>query len=541
MEQEPSREESTAGQGRSEARHPSGEQGSAEARPDRAAVTQVPPALELTDMTMAFGANQVLKGVTMRLTPGRITALLGANGAGKSTLIKILSGVYHGYGGTISVAGTPSQISSPLDAAKHGIQTVHQRIDDSIVPSLTVAENLTFEEIVQGGIPAVRSLRGILPRAREIAATLDLQWSDEVLRKDVFDLGIADAQLLLLARALIHRPSVLVLDEPTSTLSQAEAERLFDVIRRLRDEGVAILYVSHHLDEIRTMADELVVLRDGRIHDEQVAPFDMPRAIRSMLGESVAVAADELIEQRGDTVALELRGVQLLTRSQPFDLDLRYGEVTGVVGLIGAGKSELARGIYGVDRWPAGTMKFDGRPYAPRRSGQAVRQGVYLVPEDRAAEAMLPGWAIAATTSLPFLGRFCRGGVLDLRRERARGLATIEDFGVVATSPDQPLDALSGGNQQKVVVGRWFAETPKVMLLDEPFRGVDIGARREISRRTRELAGEGACVVVLSSDVDEIREVADRIVVLVDGRPRLDAYTTQTDGDAIVASMSEVA
>jgi len=212
-----------------------------------------------------------------------------------------------------------------------------------------------------------------------------------------------------------------------------------------------------------------------------------------------------------------------------------------VVGLIGAGKSELARGIFGVERFRAGTMTFDGQPYAPRRTGQAVKRGIYLVPEDRAAEAMLPGWAIAATTSLPFLSRFCRGGVLDMKRERTRGVATIEDFGVVATGPDQPLDALSGGNQQKVVVGRWFAESPQVMLLDEPFRGVDIGARRDISRRTRELAAAGACVVVFSSDVDEIREVADRVIVLVDGRPRLDAYTTQTDGDAIVASMSEVA
>ncbi|WP_052466062.1 sugar ABC transporter ATP-binding protein [Mobilicoccus massiliensis] len=502
---------------------------------------ETPAALALTDITMAFGANSVLKGVTMRLTPGRVTALLGANGAGKSTLIKILSGVYQGYGGTVEVGGEPIHISSPIDAARHGVQTVHQRIDDSIVPGLSVAENLTFEEIVQGDIPAVRSLKAILPRARQIAATLDLGWSDEVLRKDVFDLGIADAQLLLLARALIRRPKVLVLDEPTSTLSQAEADRLFDVVRRLREEGVAILYVSHHLDEIRTMADDLVVLRDGRIHDEQAAPFDMSRAIRSMLGESVAVAADELVERRGERVAIHLEGVQLLKRSRPFDLDLRYGEVTGIVGLIGAGKSELARGIFGVDRFRAGTMTFDGQPFAPRRSGHAVRKGIYLVPEDRAAEAMLPGWAIAATATLPFLGRFCRGSVIDLGRERRRGVSTIEDFGVVATGPDQPLDALSGGNQQKVVVGRWFAESPKVMLLDEPFRGVDIGARRDISRQARELAGEGACVVVLSSDVDEIREVADRIVVLVDGHPRFDAYTTQTDGDAIVASMSEVA
>ena len=316
---------------------------------------------------------------------------------------------------------------------------------------------------------------------------------------------------------------------------------MFGVVRRLREEGVAILYVSHHLDEIRSLADELVVLRDGRIHDEQHRPFDMTRAVRSMLGERVSAMADELVEQRGERTALELRDVRLLPRSPAIDLDLRYGEVTGVVGLIGAGKSELARGIFGVQRFRSGTMRFEGQPYEPRRSGDGVRRGIYLVPEDRAAEAMLPGWAIAATSTLPFLRRFTRAGVLDAGRERRRGNGIIEDFGVVATGPDQPLDALSGGNQQKVVVGRWFAERPRVMLLDEPFRGVDIGARRDISRQARELAAQGSCVVVLSSDVDEIREVADRILVMVDGSVRLDQYTSQIDGEAIVASMSEVA
>lgn len=500
-----------------------------------------PPALRLEDITMSFGANRVLKGVSMALRQGAVTALLGANGAGKSTLIKILAGVHAGEGGRIEVGGREVRIDSPLEASRHGIRTVHQRIDENIMPGLTVAENLAFEEIVQGDLPRVGSLRRILPRAREIAATLDLGWSDAVLRSDVFELGIADAQLLLLARALVRRPAVLVLDEPTSTLSRAESERLFAVVDRLRREGVAILYVSHHLDEIRALADDLVVLRDGRIHDEQSAPFDMARAVGSMLGESVAYAADALVERRGGEVALELRGVQLLKRSAPIDLDLRYDEVTGIVGLIGAGKSELARGVYGVERWRSGSMRIDGAAYTPRRARDAVRRGIYLVPEDRAAEAMLPGWSIARTATLPFLPRFARAGVIDRSRERTRGQETIEAFGVVASGPGQSLDSLSGGNQQKVVVGRWFAQAPRIMLLDEPFRGVDIGARREISARARELAEQGACIVVLASDVEEIREVADRIVVLVDGEPRLDAYTSTVDGDAIVSSMSEAA
>lgn len=498
------------------------------------------PILELKGITKSFGSNEVLKGVTMSLEAGRVAALLGANGAGKSTLIKILSGVYQMGGGQIRVDGTPVSIHTAADAAAHGIQTVHQRINESIVPGLSVAENLCFEEIIGGDAPAFSSVRAMLPRAREIAATLDLGWTDAKLRSDVFELGIADAQLLLLARALIRRPKVLVLDEPTSTLSQAEADRLLSVVRKLRADGVAILYVSHRLSEIASLADDLVVLRDGRVDNRQSRPFDMAAAIHSMLGQTVRAAA-ELVEQRGSATALHLAGVQLQTKSKPFDLDLRYGEVTGIVGLIGAGKSELARGIFGAEPWLAGRMEFDGQPYQPRRTKDAVGKGVYLVPEDRAAEALLPDWSLAWTGSLPFLSRISPGGLIDRARERTQGRDLIERFGIVATGPDQPVDALSGGNQQKAEVGRWLSHSPKVMLLDEPFRGVDIGARADICAKARQLAAEGACVVVLASDVEEILEVADRIVVLVEGEPRLDAYTTETNRDQIVTSMSEVA
>lgn len=500
-----------------------------------------PVALRLTDISMAFGANQVLKGVTMDLHAGAVTALLGANGAGKSTLIKILAGVYQGNGGQLEVAGEPITIASPREAGVRGIQTVHQRIDDSIVPGLTVAENLLFEEIVTGEVPRIRSLGRLLPRAREVAATLDLGWSDAKLKTDVHELGIADCQMLLLARALIHRPKVLVLDEPTSTLSQHEAELLFEVVRRLRDEGVAILYVSHHLSEIKSLADKLVVLRDGRIHDEQSAPLDLEEAVQSMLGPSVATAAEQLDEQRGTEVAIELRQVQLLKRSAPFDLQLRYGEVTGIVGLIGAGKSELARGIYGADRLRAGTMVLDDKPYRPRRTSDAVARGIYLVPEDRAHESLLPGWSLARTISLPFIAKVARTGLINFRAEHRRGQQVIDEFGVISTGPDQPVDDLSGGNQQKAVVGRWMLDRPKVLLLDEPFRGVDIGARRDLSGKARESARSGACVVVFSSDVDEIKEVADRILVIVEGQIVLDAYSSEVDNEAIVKSMSEVA
>jgi len=496
-------------------------------------------ALELKDITKSFGANSVLKGVSLSLRPGRIMAFIGANGAGKSTLIKILAGVYQRDAGEIIIAGEVADIRDPMSAAAQGIQTVHQRIDQSVVPGLTVAENFLFEDIVKDLVPRVTSMRRLVPLAQKVASTLDLDWSDRKMRTDVYDLGTADTQMLLLARALVEHPKVLVLDEPTSALSQAEVERLFDVIRRLRDEGMAILYVSHHLAEISSLADDLVVLRDGRIEDRQEAPLDMQHAVRSMLSRDVKTQASAIDEQRGDKVAIKLHDVQLLQRSAPFDLELRYGEVTGIIGLLGAGKSELARGIFGVDRFRAGTMSFNGEPYRPKNGSDGVQRGIYLVPEDRAREAMLGGWSVSQTVSLPFLSNVSPMGVINLRKERDKAQAVLDDFAVVSTGPDQRVDALSGGNQQKVVVGRWMNGKPQVILMDEPFRGVDIGARYDLSDKARQAARDGACVVVLASDIEEIEEVADRILVLVDGQIVLDRYTSETDRNAIVSSMSK--
>ena len=498
-------------------------------------------AVRLHDVSHAFGVNQVLRGVSFDVSDGEVVALMGANGAGKSTLIKVLSGVHRLQGGSVTVAGQPFVPESPLDARRLGIETVHQRIDEGVVPGLSVAENLLFEHIAQGELPTFRSLRQLLGPARAVAEGLQLNWSDSVLRQDVHELGIADQQLLMLARALSRRPRVLVLDEPTSALSSAESDRLFGVVDRLRAAGVAVLYVSHRLSEIDRLADRLVVLRDGAIRSAQTAPYDWRSAVHDMLGEKVAHDVEATTEQRGSDVVLELSQVRLLAESPPFDLDLRAGEVTGVIGLLGAGKSELARGMFGADRLAQGRMRLDGADYAPRSPAHAVGRGVYLVPEDRAAQAMLPGWSIAATVSLPFLREVSPSGLIRWSRERLRGREVVDRFGVVATSEVQQVDALSGGNQQKVVVGRWLHGSPRVMVLDEPFRGVDIGARHDISRRAREVASAGAAVLVMSADIDEILAVADRVIVLVEGAPRYDGYVSETSREQIVSQMAEVA
>jgi simple sugar transport system ATP-binding protein len=497
--------------------------------------------VSLADVSMAFGTNRVLSGVSMSVSEGSVVALIGANGAGKSTLIKILSGVYPEHGGEVLVDGRPVRMDSPRIARSLGIHTVHQRIADGVVPGLSVAENLVFDELSQPDFGAWFSLRKVLPRAREVAALLDLRWTDEVLRNDVYGLGVADQQLLLLARALDQKPRMLVLDEPTSALSMAEVERLFAVIRRLKASNVAILYVSHHLSEIDTLADSLVVLRDGRIRLEQARPFGWTEVIRAMLGDQVLAAEASNVERRGTDVRLELRGVRLRARSAPQDLAFRAGEVAGIIGLLGAGKSELARGIFGAAPFAEGTMTLDGRGYAPRSPGDAVRKGVYLVPEDRAAEALLPGWSIGRSVALPFLSSLAPRGIVPHAAEARRGRWVIDQLGVVATGEGDNVDELSGGNQQRVVVGRWLAGRPSVLVLDEPFRGVDIGARAAIGRRLRVLAEEGAAVIITSSDVDEILQSSDRVIVLGDGLVRTDVYITETNRDQIIERMSEIA
>jgi len=496
--------------------------------------------IEMRSISMSFGQNAVLRGVDLKLTGGSITALLGANGAGKSTLIKILSGVYSGYQGELVVDGKFERINSTTDAVDLGIQTVHQRVSDAIVPGLTVAENLLFEKLAQNKISRAGSTNKLLPRAQAVADGLGLDWDTKFLKRDVYELGIADQQLLLLARALVENPKLLILDEPTSALSLAEVESLIKVIQGMKAAGVAILYVSHRLSEIDRLADELVVLRDGMIRGEQTKPFQWPEALEHMLGKEISAERSQHQSLRGKEVIFEAKNLQLLNKSKPFDLEIKSGEVTGVIGLLGSGKTELAESLFGSKRTSAQKMKLKGEAFEPKHPSDSIQKGVYLVPEDRSAMSMFPGWSITRTVTLPFLDITSKGLVLQPKVERNKAEAVIANLGVVCSGPDQEVDSLSGGNQQKVVVGRWLQGNPTLLILDEPFRGVDIGARRVISKKARELAGNSAGVLVLTSEVDELLEVADRIVVLVDGFPTLDSYADQTNQDEIVSKMSEV-
>lgn len=492
------------------------------------------PVVTVTGLSVAYGSNTVLRDVNLEFQAGRITALLGANGAGKSTLIKALSGANPQYRGSILIDGQVASLGSPAKAKALGISTVHQKVADGVVPGLSIAENVLLDDLAHASKNPIRNSRRMLSEARKAFQKLGVDWSDRFLQLDAGRLNISDAQMLVLARALRGRPRMLILDEPTSALTVTESERLFAVLRELKSTGLAIVYVSHRFGEIDALADRVTVLRDGVVQSTMSRPFEWPTILFDMLGRRADLKRERTDVSRGKDELVCISGLQLFGDGSALDLVVRSGEILGVLGLIGAGKTELAETLTGLRAPLAGRIELAGVRYAPRRPSDAIAAGVVLVPEDRQQQGILPGWSIAQNVSLPFLRRLSRGGILHRRSELERARGVIDDLGVVTTGADASIDDLSGGNQQKVVVGRWLSGQPKLVVLDEPFRGVDIGARRDIGEKLRSLTEAGRGVIVLAGDVDEILDVADRVVVLVQGSVQLDAYLDETDEDAVI-------
>ncbi|ROO85781.1 monosaccharide ABC transporter ATP-binding protein (CUT2 family) [Actinocorallia herbida] len=465
------------------------------------------PVVAVSGLTKRYGGTTVLHDVGLELAAGEIVGLVGTNGAGKSTLIKILSGAVAPTGGEIRVAGARVVLRDPLAAKAAGIQTVHQDIDAGIVPGASVAENLTLDGLATGG--RFVTGRGTRARARRIAEAAGF---DAPLDAPAESLPPGPRQHLVIARALHRRPRLLILDEPTSSLARAEADALLDLVRGLAADGVAVLYVTHRLAEVGALCDRAVVLRDGEIGAVFPAPFDPAVLVSAMLGARFAPAAREAPVVGGPV--LEATGIRALPEGTPFDLTVREGEVVGVTGLVGAGKTELLEQLFGARPLLSGVLTLDGRGHLPRDPAAAVDAGVALVAEEREAQAVVPGWSVRAHVGLP--RRAARFGVLSGAAEARAAVRTIAAFGVTPADPAADFATLSGGNQQKALVGRWFDGASRLLLLDEPFRGVDVGARAEIARRVR--AGAATVgVLVASADPHEVLQLADRIVVLRDG------------------------
>jgi simple sugar transport system ATP-binding protein len=488
-----------------------------------------PTVLSMRGLSMTFGATRALVEVDLDLHEGEVLGIIGTNGAGKSTLIKVISGVYQPSSGTVELDGAPFSAATPLDASRAGIQTVHQQIDQGIVRGMSAAENLVLDAYADGSIPWFVRPKATRERAATIARALDL---DLDLDAPVENLSPSDRQQLIIARALARKPRVLILDEPTSTLSATESGRLYEAVRTLAGRGVAVIYISHALHEIEDLCDRVVVLRDGRVQGEFAAPVARTELVAVMLGELVAINTADRLDAAGPAAddVLVVDGVSARPGGSPIHLSVRRGEVVGLTGLIAAGKTELLEQVFGARPLTCGGLMLNGRPFAPQSPADAVRDGVAFVPEDRATLALIPDWSITRNITLPFLSAYGRGGLMRGASERNVASRFIAEMNIRCAGPDAPIGSLSGGNQQKVVVARWLQSDSTLLILDEPFRGIDIGSRHEIIRQLRRQSDRA--VIVASSDPEEILEVADRILVLAAGElvgelPAAEATTTR--------------
>ncbi len=491
------------------------------------------PALTIGSITKSFGSNSVLLGIDLALAPGEVTVLMGANGAGKSTLVKIICGVYQADGGSMSLAGQPYQPRNAAEAIADGVVTVHQNIDDGVIPDLDVANNLLLDRLTQRDAPLFVRERTMRKEAKQHADAMGITVP---VTARVADLGIADRQMIGIARAMARAPKVLILDEPTSSLSSQESKRLFNLIDRLRDQGVAILYISHRMTDIRRVANRIIAMRNGKVAGVfEGDNIDYEAAVTAMLGHSLSDVTLPAVE-RGKPV-LQISGMQLKPDWPAFDLTAHAGEVIAVTGLLGSGKSMLASAIFGTRKPHSANMSIDDTPYLPTHPQDAVERGVFMSPKDRGNNAVVGAFDIANNMTVPFLSAFSRFSLLSGRKQREAARRMIDDIGVVCQSDADGIGTLSGGNQQKVMIARWLLKECRVLLLDEPFQGVDLGARRDIGEYIRNTAQERATIIFVS-EVDEALEVADRVIVMNEGDITGDHTNQQLDVSLLLSQIT---
>jgi rhamnose transport system ATP-binding protein len=468
------------------------------------------PIAELRDISKRFGATRALDGVSLDLLGGEVHGLVGENGAGKSTLVKILAGIHRPDSGTILLDGREVVFNGPAHARSLGIAVVHQ--EPQLFPDLSVAENVFIGHAPRN---ALGLDWGTMEReARSLFEQLGVDIDPGV---PVRGLSMADQQLIEIARSLSLESRILILDEPTASLSAHEVDRLFAIVRQTRRDGVAVLFVSHRLEEIFALTERTTVFRDGRYvitaATTSLTPADL---IRHMVGREVTLFPR--VEKPIGDVLLEVSG---LTRSDEFtdiSFSVRSGEIVGMAGLVGAGRTEVARVLFGIDRADSGAIKLDGKPVSFGNPAAALDAGIAYVPEDRHQQGLVLDFPISSNVTLPILRRLFPRWVIRSSTERRVAGDYASQLDIRMRSVDQLVASLSGGNQQKVVLAKWLATKPRVLILDEPTRGIDIGAKVEVHRIVAELAASGLGIILISSDLPEVIAMSDRILVLHEGR-----------------------
>lgn len=472
------------------------------------------PLLQLRGIEKSFAGARALKQVDLEIGEGEVVGLVGENGAGKSTLIRIVSGVLQPDAGAMVWRGREARFNSPRDALEAGIATIHQELN--YFGQLTVAENLLFEEMWPrrwwGGI----DWPDLHARARARLLEFELAFPPEMR---LAELSAAQKQEVAIVRALSRQARLLILDEPTASLGENDVHRLFQHLQRLRHARVAILYVSHRLDEILTLTERVVVLRDGeQVGNESTARIDLDWIIRRMVGRPLEQVYPHTRRGPGGEPVLELRGVTKRPMFEEISLNVRPGEIVGLAGLVGAGRSELGRAIYGLYPLDKGEMRLNGRPWNPSGPQAAVHAGVVYLPEERKRQGLVPEHSVRHSIAIGFSDLISRWGLIQSSDERERVQGALERFLIRAASADQAVGELSGGNQQKAMLARWLEREPRVIILDEPTRGVDVGAKAEIHALIDRLADSGKAIVLISSDLPEVLGMSDRVLVLHRGR-----------------------
>ena len=462
-----------------------------------------------------FSGVHALKGVDIAVMPGEIVALIGENGAGKSTLMKVLGGVHQPDGGTIEVGGKPVAIRGVKDAIAAGIGFIHQELN--VLDNIDVAGNVFLgrEPLIGGPLKLIDSKR----MHRETQPYLERLGLAVESHTPLSRLSLAQRQMVEIAKALSLDAKILIMDEPTSSLTLTETARLIEVAKDLRSHGVSIIYISHRLGEVRELADRVVGLRDGAnaggLAKDEIAHDAM---VRLMVGRDIAREKPaEAVE--GRAVRLAVNGLRT-TRypKQTVSFDVHAGEILGFAGLVGAGRSEVAQTIFGVDRMLGGTLALDGRSFTVRSAADAIARGIYLAPEDRKRSGLIIEMAIGQNITLPAMLRYSSGGLIRAGAERSAAEKASKALNVKTPSIDFLARNLSGGNQQKVVLAKWLSLSPKVLIFDEPTRGIDVGAKAEIYELMRSLAKEGVAIVMISSDMEEVLGLSDRVAVMHEGR-----------------------
>lgn len=490
---------------------------------------QAPYAIEFHKVRKVFPGVVALDGVTFSVRTGQVHALVGENGAGKSTLIKVLAGTYRPESGTMVLDGNPFAPESPHDALAAGIRSVNQEL--SIMPELSVAENICVERLPRKGFVVDR--RAMQSEAAELLTSVGLDIKPSARAGD---LGVAQRQLLEIAKALRGNPTMLLLDEPTASLTPSEVERLFSLVRALRTRGVSILYISHHLEEIFEICDRVTVMRNGKhISTNDILDTTPDELVRDMVGRDLAEQYPCDPSSRTETVALAVRDLRVRGYAQPASFDAHSGEVLGIAGLAGSGRSELLRAVFGADASNGGTISVGGRTLRSHTPKASIAQGLCMLTEDRKGEGIVPTMSVAVNITIGDLEAVTRSGTIDRAAEHRVAASLIEQHAIKVPSPESDISNLSGGNQQKVLIARWLMRQSDVLLLDEPTRGIDVGAKREIHVLLRDLARAGKSVVVVSSDMPELMGICHRIVVVSRGRIVGELERKDFDSEALLS------